>query len=474
MTIGGFRRGLAAATCAALAIGLAACAVPGRRAAAAPGAARRATFAATVTAHPAGPVLGQTSNRYIGLSFESGDLNSGRYDNVGNLPQLMRNLGRAVMRFGGNSVDTSYYGISQGNLAGLVRLATATGWTVLFSENLGHFDASEVTSDARAVSKALGGRLFALACGNEPDIFTNAGLRAPGYSWGQYESQESRCLTAIRAGAPHAPIEGPDTANDIWLTYFAAAKKGSVRALGQHFYPMGCGLGGRSPAQFDATLLSPGQVAKEAAFLTASAKAARTARAPLRLTETNTACNGGAPGASNTYATALWAVDYLLTGTEHGVSGFNFHTILTDCGGYTPLCEVGWNTYAAQPLYYGLLFTHLLGIGKLVPATVAAPRGDYLTAFALKPASGDVRLMVENLTGSDADVTLRPGGNPSTAAVLRLTGPSLLATGGVRIQGAAVAGNGTLTRGRATTVSCAAGRCQVTLPPYSAALVTFR
>jgi len=69
-------------------------------------------------------------------------------------------------------------------------------------------------------------------------------------------------------------------------------------------------------------------------------------------------------------------------------------------------------------------------------------------------------------------VTLRVGGAATSAAVLRLTGPSLLATSGVRIQGAAVAANGSFTPGPPSTVTCASGSCRVTLAPYSAVLVT--
>lgn len=422
MRIGGIRPAVVVAACAALAIGLAACAAADARGAEQTGAGPQRAFATTVTVHTGRAPVGQTSDHYIGLSFESGSLNSGKFDNVGDLAQLLRNLGRSVMRFGGNTVDQSFYGITPNALAGLVRLAKASGWTVLYSEDLGHFNAAVVTRDARAVTAALGRRLSALACGNEPDLFPNYRLRPPSYSESQYQAQESQCLTAVRAGARKAPIEGPDTAGNRWLPVYAAAEAGRLSSLGQHYYPMGCGLGGRSPAAFDATLLSAGQAAKEAAFFTEAATAARTARAPLRISETNTACNGGAPGASNSYASALWVVDYLLTGVEYGVSGFNFHGGLgSTCQGYTPLCQLWNNEYAAQPIYYGMLFTHLLGTGKLLPVTVAiANPGDHVTAFALRPsAGGGLRLIVENLTGDPADVTLEA----STARSRPRSGP---------------------------------------------------
>ena len=89
----------------------------------------------TITVNTSGKIIGEINNQYIGLSFESDTLNSGEFDNVGNLAQLLRNLGNSVMRFGGNSVDKSFQGITSGALAGLVRLAKASGWTVLYSED---------------------------------------------------------------------------------------------------------------------------------------------------------------------------------------------------------------------------------------------------------------------------------------------------------------------------------------------------
>ena len=437
--------------------------------------AQAGTFAATVTVDPSAIALGSTDNQYIGLSFESGTLNGGQFDNVGDLPQLMRNLGRAVIRFGGNSVDTSFTRITPSALAGLVRLVKATGWSVLYSENLGRFNAKTVTKDVRRVSAALGGRLAAVGCGNEPDLFPNVGLRLPSYPESAYLAQAARCLAAVRAGDPSAPIEGPDTSGIGWLTGYADAEVGQLRWIGQHYYPMGCGLGGRTPAAFAQALLSPGQAAKEARFFSGAAKSALAGAAPLRISETNSACHGGAVGASDSYASALWVIDYLLTGVEHGVTGFNFHGGLSNiCDGYTPLCRVGYNEYAAQPIYYGMLFTHLLGSGKLEPVTVTTPgSGDNVTAFALQPLRGSgLRVMAENLTGTVARVTLRTGGTASSATVLRLTGPSLLATSGVRIQGASVAYNGSFSPGAPDTIGCSSGSCQVTLAPYSAALVT--
>jgi hypothetical protein len=83
-----------------------------------------------------------------------------------------------------------------------------------------------------------------------------------------------------------------------------------------------------------------------------------------------------------------------------------------------------------------------------------------------------LRLIVENLSQYQADAALRVGGHPGSAAVLHLTAPSLLATSGVRIQGAAVTADGSFTHGTPDTVRCSSGSCPVTIAPYAAVLVT--
>ncbi len=83
-----------------------------------------------------------------------------------------------------------------------------------------------------------------------------------------------------------------------------------------------------------------------------------------------------------------------------------------------------------------------------------------------------MRLIVENLSKDQADTTLRVGNASGSATVLTLTGPSLLATSGVQVQGASVTANGTFPPGQPENVHCTAHSCPLTLAPYSAALVT--
>jgi hypothetical protein len=425
----------------------------------------------TATVDLAGSSSGNLPARYLGLSFESGSaVNSGSFDDVGNLPRLLENLGPGILRFGGNSVDLTYTGASPAALAGLDRLVRATDWQVMYSVNLGHFNAGRVSRDARAVAGALGGYLTSIACGNEPDDYAghgisgHSGIRSPAYTETDYLKEAQACIRAVRTGAPAAPISGPDTAHVSWLPQYAAVEKGTISLLTVHYYPLSACHGPGTAA----ALLSRATAAGEASAV--SAAAAHTAGVSLRMSETNSAACGGIPGVSNTYAAALWAVDYLLTGAEHGATGMNFHGFLAHtCHGYTPLCQVGPDQYAAQPVYYGLLFTHLLGTGELLPVTVHPAAS--IAAHALRSAGGAIRVVIENLSGAAVGISLRAGSVSGTATALRLTGPSLTATSGVRIQGAQVQPDGTFTLHAPSRLACYSGSCRVEVGAYSAVMV---
>jgi hypothetical protein len=96
-----------------------------------------------------------------------------------------------------------------------------------------------------------------------------------------------------------------------------------------------------------------------------------------------------------------------------------------------------------------------------------------VVAFALRRATGGMRVMVENMTGQYTNITLSAGGHPRSASMLRLTAPSLLAKSGVQIQGAQVGADGSIRPGAPTVIRCSAtGKCQLRLPPYTAALVS--
>lgn len=455
---------LVVAALAALAV-LAGCADPS----ADPTAGRAQSHLGTVTVDLSGRTLGLLPARYLGLSYESSSTDNARaFPDEGNLPRLLKNLGPGIIRLGGNSVDASYAGPSQTALAALAKLVKSTSWNVIFSVSLGHFTAERASRDAAEASRALGTRLLALACGNEPDDFAGNGIRAASFTETDYLRQARTCINAVRSAVPDAKIAGPDTSHLTWLARYASAEAGTISLLTQHYYPLSdCDL-------WDGTavaLLSRTTAAAEVATISTAAAAARTTGVPLRISETNSASCGGIPGVSDTFASALWAVDYLLTGAEHGASGMNFHDSMTShCNAYSPLCRTGTSRFSVRPLYYGLLFAHLLGTGRLLPVTTDSAAN--LAAHAIRTSEGKVRVVIENLAAGPAIITLHARTASGPATIERLTAPSPDATSRIRIQGATIRPSGALTPGAPDHAACRSGTCKLRLPPYSAAIVS--
>ncbi|GAA0798626.1 glycosyl hydrolase family 79 C-terminal domain-containing protein [Spirilliplanes yamanashiensis] len=437
-------------------------------------AAHAATVQATVTVQLSGTPRGTLAEGHLGLSFESmprtndGGVNSGKFDARGNLPQLLRTLGPGTLRLGGNSVDRTYARATPAALQGLVRLSDATGWRYVYSTNLAHYDAAATTADAAAVRAALGPRLRSLVCGNEPDLYAANGYRPAGWTVGAYVAEANRCLAVLRAQAPGVPVSGPDTATPGWLPAYAGAQRGAVTLLNHHHYPLSNCNGPNGSAT---ALIAKGKRADEARLVASAAATARGAGMRLVMSEVNSAACGGIAGVSDTYASALWALDYVFAGVANGAHGMYFHGALDRaCTGYTALCETAPHQYRAQPIYYGLLLARLAGTGAVLPTTVSTAGN--LAAHTVRGADGRVRVVLANMSADTVRTSLRAGDRTGAGSLLRMTAPSLTATSGVRIQGRTVAADGTFTPDAATPVTCTAGTCPVTLAPYGAAVVT--
>lgn len=440
----------------------------------------------TISVNPQVMHTGRVANGFFGLSFPSDELNGGQFSYSGNLPALLRNLGRGVLRFGGNSVDrSSFTGITAQAARGLARLAGRVGWKVLYSVNLGNFHASKVTADARRISAALGPHLLAIACGNEPELYAGR-YRPADYTETDYLTTDMpRCLSAVRRGAPRVPFAGPDTFRVAggpgnwsvrWLPRYAqAAAAGQIPGLSllvDHLYPMTECFG--TPAGGPAALLSKAVEEEERGVLAAVESAAATAHVPYLISETNSASCSGIPGVSNTFASALWSADWLMLAAERDAVSVDLNGALSrTCSAYTPLCEMGRNLYLARPVYYGMLFARMLGTGTtfFTPLTITGTSKAHVVTHAVVSSSGVARLMVENLGAVNVHVLLLNPGASGRAETWALTAPSLRATSGVRIQGATVRRDGSFRPGSPGQITCRAGRCRLWLPAHSAVIV---
>jgi hypothetical protein len=444
-------------------------------------------------------VIGTIPDGFTGLSYESAVLSDPSFFNGDNtdLVAFFRRLGGAgVLRLGGN---TSEYGVwtpqrpgaapdvapalgpdtgrktparraitpeAIRNLRGFI---DATGWSLIYGLNLGTASEESIALEARAVMDAMGRKLVAFQIGNEPDLFHKNGLRPPAYGFDQYTEEWLRTAAAVRASVPGAVFAGPDIAGHAaWLEGFARRFGGNVRFLSDHYYAEGPP---DDPAMTVAYLLSPGN--RRLAYLLEGIKQARTLapQTPFRLTETNSCYNGGKPGVSNTFASALWGAELMAELAAAGVEGVNFHG--GGRGPYTPISGSRADGFAARPLYYGMLLFTEAGSGALVACAFdGSGSAPPMSAFAVKHASGTLSVLLFNKGDTDSVLSIDAGRPMRVERVLRLTAPSLDATDGVTLGGASIGANAAWSPGLADLHATHAEK--IALPAASAALIGLR
>ncbi len=462
---------------------------------------RGAPVSVSVAAHPAGPAVPAD---FLGLSFEVRSLPAiAGYATRGDLVALMRSLGPGVMRFGGISADeqAAWVGdgsprpgwarvaIDEADLAGLAALARATGWRVLLTVNLGHYDPSAAALEAAAAQRLLGPYLEGIEIGNEPDLLVRKHLRGPGWGIVAYGPQARAYRAAIAAAAPGTPIAGPDPSTGVgglgWLRTVASSPTLRPALLTDHYYPLSsCGY---KPTVSE--LLSPNVRRAESDMLGKALAIARAHGLALRMDETNNVSCEGEPGVSDTFASALWALDYAARAASAGVGGLNFHDLIDKSDAYSPLfapspAALAAGALGAAPEWYALLAARAF-IGARPPAqpperplasAVAGGAPGELSAEALSAADGSVRVALVDYAPPGSPplaVHLRVPRGLAGGSVLRLTAPSPSATSGVRLGGRVVDPDGTWSAPPALPrVSGRAGSFTVQMPPSSAAVVT--
>jgi hypothetical protein len=164
------------------------------------------------------------------------------------------------------------------------------------------------------------------------------------------------------------------------------------------------------------------------------------------MSETNSFYNGGASGVSDSYASALWAIDHLATIAGNGGDGVNLHGG-GNSAGYSPIADNAGVVVGARPEFYGLLLFTLFGQGEMLTTSVSAADLN-VTAYSVQSSSGGVNMLLVN---KDSTQNLRAsiafGQIVQQATLFQMTGPGLTATSGVTIQGASVNVDGSFAPG---------------------------
>ena len=452
------------------------------------------TISVNVGATAAGPPV---SPNFMGLSFEVASLAQlGDYARNGDLVNLLRSLGPGLLRLGGITADTrvawtdpatpvapwAQQSIGAADLENLATLAERTGWHVLLTLGLGHFEPQAAAREAAAAQTALGPWLSGIEIGNEPNGYLLEHLRAEPWTFLQYSEQVSAYRAAIERAAPGIPVVGPDTAgSSIYFSDWGYAEAVDQRPalLTGHHYALRCV---QTPPPSIPLLLSRLTRARALASLRDYETVAQMSETPFRLDESNTVSCGGVSGISNTFASALWAVSYLVQAMFVGVDGINLEGNPGNCAGYTPICaptaeRLTLGELGAQPEWYALLLTKAL-IGD-VPVSVTVSRRDQpdVEVAILRARDGALHAVIidDDPTGAGrgAIVRLRVGRSFGRATLEWLRAGSLSALGGVTLGGRTVSADGEWQPSPSLPyVRDRAGVVAVAVPPASACLVT--
>jgi hypothetical protein len=456
---------------------------------------------------PSGPSGPAVADDFAGLSFERAALDAGHADVPGYLfspantvlAALLRDTGLRSLRIGGGTVDQLVpAGMGSDGLTGIDSLfafAAKAGVRVIYSLRLlspVHDPVAELESVNARVAGYIWGRyreqVASFAIGNEPDwhaFHTHADHAfdpaiveevsgVPGTAYRSYLTRWRRLAEAVRTAAPGAPLAGPDTGAYTTLTYSPdadtgvswterftadAPATGPVADITQHHYP-GAGPGEATADQAIANMLSPEwvngtEIGTQPPQITYTPypwlyrhNLAPVTAAGLRyrMTEANDHL-GGVQGASNAFASALWALDYLHWWAAHGAAGVNFHNkqwLLTDT--IVPAPAGPASGYAITPKAYGIKAFALGAAGHVRPLRIHNPDGLNLTVYCTGTAT-ESHITIINKThagqAADAAVTISaPGPGPHSAQVMTLAGhePGNAASTSATLGGAAITG----------------------------------
>jgi len=389
-----------------------------------------------------------------------------------------------VLRIGANDADRTTWDPAALPVAGgtisrtvgtvavdrLAAFAQMTGWRVIYAVNYKTGTADNAAAEARYVASKLGPSLYGFELGNEINL---GGLTYP-----EAKVKWEAMAQAVRAQVPGAPLIGPATNPSGLQTYlvpFARDFAAEVVLLTHHYYRGS----GRDAASTIEKLVSPDPKLRSVLGDLAAAATTNKIRDGYRLGETASFSSHGAPGVSDAFASALWAIDFSFDNANKGSAGINFHGGGIGMDGnrpfyYSPIGETQSVVSEAKPLFYGMLLMAIGGTGKSL-ATTAAAGSLAFSAHALQQSDGSVNVFLVNKdAGTGVKATVETGGAVAAGAVIYLEAPSLGATSGVKLAGAGISPAGSWKPGAPYLLAPAGTTVSVIVPPASAALVHLR
>lgn len=403
------------------------------------------------------------------------------------LVTLFQNLGIRHLRVGGTTVESPPATPIPDETAidNLFAFARAAGVKkIIYSLRLLETDpAKQYAMTNAAIAKYIWSRyrpyLECFAIGNEPDVGRVYKQDLTITNFATYLDKWRKFAAAITNAVPEAKFAGPDggSGNITWTTRFADAEKNSgiISVIAEHYYSGGKGRGVSASEGID-TMLSPGWIKEYQILYDKMAAPVLSDGLPYRFTEANDHYSGGIPDASDTFAGALWALDFLHWWAAHDTKGVDFHNtqwVVSDILAPDPDSNGQFKT---NPKGYGLKAFELGGHGSPEPVAISNPKRVNLTAYAVREAGNLFVTIINKEHGTNArgaDLTIISAGIAKPAELILLTAPGgdVTAKTGVTLGGAAISGDGPWLGKWKPLESKKAGECVVKVAPASATIV---
>jgi len=400
---------------------------------------------------------------------------------------LVRTLGtHGVIRVGGNTSDYASYSatgfpvsspegktgsvVNDAVLQDLGRFLEATGWQLIWGLNLGSGNLENAIQEASVVTRATRDHLLAFEIGNEPDLFSRV-HRQTHYGYDDYLREFRIFRDALRKSDPGISFAGPDVARETpWVRKFATDEDKNIKLLTHHYYRDGA----RNPTSTIDELLHGDP--KLTPMLVELAAISQSSGLPYRICETNSFSGGGKPGVSDTFAAALWVLDFMFTLASAGCAGVNMETGVNQLGfisSYSAIGDDEQGHYRATPEYFGMLAFAQAAAGEILRCSIEGTDRD-IKAYATRLDRNHVVLTGINKERS-SDVTLALERDLSSSfragSAIRLFGPTIESKSGITLGGATVSEAGSWEPVQIEEIARTQGQFEVSLPRASAVIV---
>ncbi len=414
---------------------------------------------------------------FSGLSFEISVLhpneNGVRYFRPDNLPliHLFHTLGIKNLRVGGNSSDRDARRLpSTDDIDSLFGFAKAAGVKIIYCLRLHNGDPQADAETVKYIMSRYAPLVDSFSIGQEPSAYPvgkidtrpqgeRMGAGNEKYQYLDYRDDWKKFADVIIAAEPDVKFCGPSVHNNgAWAVKFMAdfGKGYHVTLITEHLYPGGAGGKLPTPEIGRDRMLGTNFVHAYQRLYDSFVPMAISNNLPYRLEEVNNYFNGGATNVSNTFASALWGLDFMYWWAAHDAAGLNFHTGDRVAAGATLLPSKytafysTTNGYNVRPLGYGITAFGLGGHGKFVPAKISNPDNLNLSIYAVMDGQNRLCLTIINkehgASGRDATISIDQSGlDFSHGQIIFMKAPdnNVAATSGETLGGAQILPDGT-------------------------------